>query len=542
MSSNVFNPRKPLFWLASLALAAALFASGALVARATLDESRPVQPSDGDRSQVVLPGIATGEGASPVAPAGYGKDDVMPASGRGAAPASMPACRAPLPAGLVANGNIDWSKASFAPALPSAGFSALSFSLGSNGACEKDGTAASGGLTLSTSWRHDETGLEAHVTQTASSERVASVLRGDSATFWAAGYRFDVGVNSYLIMRGGVAEDMPAIAPASGSGSATAGARPSMSPSAPGGDPRAAEVLRQLIGQISPASELKCFWTTAPGDWGSLALVGAGDPRPAIPAGFSELDLNVTTFNPPAPGCDTSVKPVEGFSLNASWQKGNTAYLGISVYSSGYMENYPGNITEYGANWARSGLQFGVYAKAEAPLGIETIRAIARALDPQFDEACFVRQRTLTEAELPALGISPAKAPDGFAVQSSHLSATEVAAGCPRPEGFESSYTANWTFAGGADFIEAGANAYGGAPAGNGSGYRGQNSLNWTSAKGVTFYVNGSSRGISPTVSEETLVAIAKSMDPSFDLSKLQDGGEKPMPPMPASPERSARP
>jgi hypothetical protein len=82
VSSSVLNPRKPLFWLAGIAVAAAFFASGALVARATIDDSDSSDPADGDRAQITVPGLSTGEGAPGNIPAAYGKDDVMTTGGR----------------------------------------------------------------------------------------------------------------------------------------------------------------------------------------------------------------------------------------------------------------------------------------------------------------------------------------------------------------------------------------------------------------------------------------------------------------------------
>ena len=78
MSSNVFNPRRPRFWLAGAAVAAAFFASGALVARATIDRSGDSNPSDGDRAEVILPGLATGESAAPNVAASYGHGQMLP--------------------------------------------------------------------------------------------------------------------------------------------------------------------------------------------------------------------------------------------------------------------------------------------------------------------------------------------------------------------------------------------------------------------------------------------------------------------------------
>ena len=549
-SENLLNPRKPLIWLLGLAAAAAFFASGALVARATIDDDGD---DSGDRARLVVPGIGFDGGPEPAiarntgAPGDLPKG--MPASRGGSADASYPACRSPLPPGVITATGIDWAKANFTPSLPSSGFSALSLSLSSQGQCDKNGTSTRGAVVLDSSWIHDGTLLEAYVSQRASTERVASVIRQDSATFWANGYVFHVGVNAYHIMP--VAEDLPAAGPASDPGTSSSGAgssgsapdRPTIAP-APPADPRAAEVLRELIAQLSPSLDQKCFWTMGQGDWTSLASVGIGDPRPAVPSGFTQQEFNVTAFTAPPAGCDTSVKPTEGFSFNAGWQKeGNGfAYLGVSVYNNGFDQDYPGQIGEYGANWSNNGLQFGVFAKSEQPLGIDVVRALAKALDPNFNEACFVRERTLSDSDLPGLGFSPAKAPDVYKLVRSNMVASEIAAGCPKPEGFEPSYNLNWSFEKGADVIDAGANRYGESQRGDGSGYQSANHLNWTSANGTNFYVNGYSKGVSPAVSKDDLVAVAKSIDPAFDITKLKDapdGGEKPIP-LPA--ERSARP
>ena len=546
-SANLLNPRKPLVWLIGLAAAAAFFASGALVARATIDESNAGDDAS-KAAKLVVPGIGRAEDTPAMAPnpgAAYGENDVAQ-SGRGGMPAadmSMPACQSPLPAGVVTATGIDPTKAGFTPSLPTAGFSAVSVSLSSVGKCEANGAATSGELALDSAWIHDATKLQAYVNQRVSAERVASVLREDSATFWVNGYVFHVGVNSYHILPTASDDapdrDLPA---SSGSGStgsagATTPADPRIAP-APTADPRAKEVLQQLIAQLSPTADLKCFWTLGKADWSSLAAVGIGDPRPAVPAGFTEQELYINAFTEPAAGCDTSVKPTEGFSLNAGWQKDQSAYVGVSVYNNGYEQSYPGNISEYGANWSNNGFQFGVYAKSEQPLGLDVVRAIAKALDPQFNEQCFVKDRTLSESELPGLGFSAAKAPSGVSLVRSNLNASEIAAGCPKPEGWEPSYNLNWTFEEGADTIEAGASRYGDSNTGDGSGYRYQNNFNWTSANGTSFYVNAYSRGVNPDVDEDVLVAIAKSMDPAFDLSKLVEGGDKPIP----LEERSARP
>ena len=531
-SANLLNLRKPLPWLIAVAAGAALFASGALVARATLDDG-DVPASPDSSSKVIAPGIGADGIANSARPANYGPGDVAMTTdgGRGASPASYPGCQGPLPAGVIVNGVIDPSKAGFVPALPSSGFTATSISLSVQGKCDATGAANSGDLVLSSSWKHTASGLDAYISQMASSEKIASVFRQDGATFWANGYVFNVNVSPYRMLP----MDTPATAPSAGAGTSGSGAAGSpVKPGAPQADPRAAEVLRELIGQIAPGLDQKCFWTQSAGDWSSLATVGVGDPRPAIPAGYTQTDLNVIALVAPASGCDTSLKPTDGFNFNAGWQKNangaDFGYLGISVYSNRAPGDYPGQLSEYGANWSNGSLSFSVYAKSEKPIGTEAIRAIAKALDPSFNEACFIQDRALAESELAGLGFHAAKAPDGYQLNRSSLRVQDIAAGCTRPDGFQSSYNLNWNFQKGADVINASANRYDGNNRGDGSGFQSANSLNWTSTEGVSYSVNAYSTGISPMVPKDDLIAVAKSMDPAFDISKLTEGGpEKPI-------------
>ncbi|MEO8540319.1 MAG: hypothetical protein ABI577_11305 [bacterium] len=535
------NRRKPFVWLLAAAAGAALFASGGLVARATLDNDDQTDPANG-ANKIILPGVGSDLPATGVRPAITGPGDMATTnSGRGSDAASYPACRAPLPAGVVANGVIDPSKAGFVPALPTTGFEALSLSLSMQGECnDLSGRAVTGSLVLDSSWTHTGSGLDVYISQRASPTKLASVFRQDGATFWADGYVFNVNVNGYP---GPIAVDMPGsgptkpVAPDSGAGSSsTSGGGTSSAPSvgiAPQPDPRVSDVLRELVGQLAPSLDQKCFWSQAAGDWSALGTIGVGDPRPAIPAGFTQTDLNVVALVAPAAGCDTSLKPTEGFSLNAGWQKNQNnadyAYIGVSVNSSGSPQAYPGQISEYGANWSNGAFSFGVYAKSEKALGLDTVRAIAKALDPSFNEACFIKDRELAESELAGLGFKVAKAPDGYKLTRASLHVQEISAGCDKPDGFQSSYNLNWAFEKGADMIEASTNRYDSQNQGDGSGYQSGNSLNWTDAKGTSYYVNAYSTGISPTVAKDDLITVAKSMDPSFDITKLQEGGpEKP--------------
>lgn len=526
-SRTFFNPRKPLFWVAGIAVAAAFFASGALVSRAAFEDDATVAP--GNDTPLVRPGLTGGgTGANPAVTTPNGPADVVTLDGgRGPASASYPACSAPLPAGVVTATGIDLSKAGFIPALPGTGFSPLRATVTVQSDCAKDGSGTPGNLVFESSWNHDATKLDAYVSQIKTGNRVANVIRQDSATFWVDGYRFDLGVSGY--------QGLPVPGdPSSGGPRSSAGG-----PSVDGGPrdadfARSAEVLKELIARVAPAVDQKCFWVAGGGDWSSLAGAGVGDPRPTIPSGFTQAELNIVSFAPPPAGCDSSLKPTEGFSLNAGWQKNansnDFAYLGVSVYSTGATSDYPGQISEYGANWSNGVYQFGVYAKSARPLGVDAIRNIGRALDPGFDDRCFITERELAEGELPGLGFHAAKAPRDYSLVASRLRANEVPSACVTPPGFAPSYTLSWTFQKGADTIEANANRYGGSPSSDGSGYQSQNSLGWTDARGTNYFVNAYSRGVNPTVDRDDLIAVAKSMDPAFDISKLlEGGGDKPV-------------
>lgn len=159
-SANLLNPRKPVAWLIAAAAGAALFASGALVARATLDDDEAPAPNT---SKLVAPGIGTDSIANGASPASLPGAPASGLAGRGGTDMSYPGCQAPLPAGVIVNGVIDPSKAGFVPALPTSGFTPSSISLAVQGDCAADGTAKSGELVLGSQWQHDATGLTAYV-------------------------------------------------------------------------------------------------------------------------------------------------------------------------------------------------------------------------------------------------------------------------------------------------------------------------------------------------------------------------------------------
>lgn len=511
----------PLGWAIAGVAAMALFAAGVLTARAFIDDSAgPSETSAPPDAATALPGVAANR---PPLPAFQGNG---PSEGKDAT-ASKPAywgpsgCPATLPAGTFGATGLDFAAVGLTPRVPQTGFELTNISLFANADCAPDGSPIGQPRpVLSTSWRHTATGLDAYLTQLAADEPVAPVLRPDSATFSALGYVFTVSINAYPVRPADASLPYPA-----------------------GPDPRAGEVLRELIAQLAPDFNQQCFWTVTDGDWGDLAAYGIGDPRPAIPSGFTLQEVHISTFRPPASGCDTSLKPTDGFGLYAYWFAASGSSLGVSI--SGLptgvgLKPTPGYIDQSSANWTNGAFQFALwYApggdNSAAP---DLIREIARALDPTFNDACFVQARTLTDADLRALGFRAPEPPPGYTVSASNLTATDIPAGCTRPEGFVPSYSFWWSLTGGADVIDVSVYAAPGSSSpGSFSGWISDYGLGWVTEDGTSYYLNGYSKGINPRVSRDDLIAVARSLYPALDVAKLveqkSDGGAVPPRPVP---------
>ena len=525
-SSTLFNPHKPLLWIVLVAAAAAFFVSGALAARATLDDSSTPADSSVRNITTVPPyaGPGYGNGNIPASFPGRGAFGEQAADGDKTGAAAMDAfygrggywggCRTPLPGGTLGANGIDLGAAGFQLTQPGAGYSLLSLSVGTWAECDENGQPkGSGEVAVDSAWRHNDTGLEVYISQRANATAVAPVLRQDWAAFSTGGYQFNVSVNRWSVYP----------------------ARSDILPY-PDGDPRATEVLNELVGRLAPNIGLQCFWTEAQGDWGSLASLGIGDPRPAVPSGYSQNELWVTTFNPPAAGCDRSITPTDGASFSASWSNSDGSYIGVSAWAipADYPYDYPGQVSVWGANWSNGRFQFSVYVgdayRTEGDL--ETIRAIARALDSSYNEQCFIQERILSDGDLASLGFRTPAVPDGYSITRSYLSGTDIGAGCQKPAGFEPYFNLSWSLTNGGDTIDVSVSRYSGSQ-GTGEGWISDYGLNWSGSNGDYFAVNGWSNGISPVVSQDILIAVAKSLDPNLDVNKLNKesgGGVKPMP------------
>ena len=508
-----------------VAAASAIFASGVLVTRATASHS-PATPAP-HTNTTTLPAIASDavasagggaldQGGAGVPASGY----TSPAQGTIHAPGGKGYCPGTL--GNVITGTaIDPSKVGFVPSLLTGGFELQGISLRAEGVCDANGRATSSHPALNSNYVDAATQVQVYVNQNVSSTPQPDILGNSHATFTSNGYDYSVNVN------GGqrIPVDIPP------------GKVPAM-PSGPAVDPQAAAILRAAIAQLAPKLSADCFYTEASGDWSNLGGLGLGDPRTAIPAGFTLRDMQLSTYAPPVKDCGSPAPPTLR-SFNAGWQS-SSGFLGVSVNPIfAGMNPGAGSLNGYGAHWATSRYQFNVFAKFPNGVGLSTVQAIAKAIDPSFDATCLVQQRDLLPGELAGLGFRAPSVPNGYKLASSMLRVDEVSASCTNPPpGTAPTYNLHWSLTGPDGNIDANEARFpfpkGGKGVPQGSpqptGSISDFGINWTDARGTNYSVFASGPGTSPTPQRGRLIAIAKSMDPTLDVTKLQQQPGQPIP------------
>jgi hypothetical protein len=491
---------------------------------------------------VVTPGLAGG-GREPAFPTTLPADRGG-APTAGSAPASFPypgGCQQPID-GVIKDGKIDPSQVGFAVNALGQGFQLTNVSFSAMGQCQPDGSVKDPRLTLSTSYLHTKTKTTIYVTQMQQPKPDANVRYPGSATFWRDGYQYTVN-GGYQVYpadgtTGGGGASSPGSAPP-----ATPGIAPDYYPG-PGSQPELEAVITEAIGQLAPGLEAACFYRETTGSWADLAAIGVGDPRPAIPQGYSESFANFAVFTAPDAACGLPATTPPPASFTATWESSDGGFIAVSA--SGLpagAEQYPGYVGPDGANWSNGKHQFSVSGGgSRGALGLDAVRAIAKALDPQFEKACFFEQRTLTPADLAALGLRAPVPPQGYSITRSDLNASELGANCGNvPPGVGDSYNLNWDIAGPDDAqVNVNISRQEGQPDQEPGGYRSPSALSWWDRQGTFYNVNGYSKGAAGTVPEDVLIAIAVSIDPTLDPAKLDDE-PKPIPVAEGRPPEPAR-
>jgi hypothetical protein len=525
MKQLVSDPRR-LRWLAAAVLAGtALFASGVFVANAVGSDGDT--PDDTGGSKVAV-GVARDGNSGFPAPAifnpttqergeaGMGTDDMDRASlpWRGG-------CQVPLPA-ILADGKVDPAAAGFAASYLGDGFQLTSFTVRAEADCP-DGVTPGGDIhiVVDTNWKHVDSGLAVYVSQRQDAEPTASVLEETTARFSRDGYNFTVNVDGYSVQ--------PLAGRGEGDGADIA--RDLL----PGPDPRAAEVLRAALASLNAPAEA-CFYTVREGTFDDLAAMGLGDPRGAIPAGYTLQDVQVRAWNTPAADCGT---PAEGLqtSFNATWiQDGGFGGVWASAYSVSPGEHsYPGNANEYYANWTNGQFHFNVGLKTDpAPADNSLLRAIATALDPGFDNACLALEGELDDADLAAEGFGLPSAPDGYDITGRAHRGSTLTGDCSAEAraSYSNNVSGNWNMTG-PDGAVLNVHAYkvsGDLPPDEKRGYISDHDLSfWTGS--VQYSISGYNERGGDAPSLDTLIEVARSIDRSFDpdsLDKISGGGTSP--------------
>jgi len=550
ISGSLFG-RKLGLTLLGVAGAAVMFTSGALVARATMDEDTNSPPPGSRDIGAVAPNMSTGGASTASTDADLARTREI-----------RLACEGTVGNGLIAAGAIDPAKLGFELKLPGEGFTLQSVTVRSEGGCDDQGNPIQDGgkLVVDTRWRHDESGLATWVSQRLDAEPIANVLGLTSGSFWVDGYAYTLGVDQYRTL---MAEDTgsasaqgssgsagfadapttvdPAPASSSGSGvastsraAAPAGNTASMPAPAQNADPRAQEVFQLLVSRLAPTIPDECFARQHLGGWSDLAAIGLGDPRGAIPSGFAEQYADILVWQPAASSCGGPAPEFAPDSLGAAWTSGSST-ITISAYGATGNETSPGYASEGSINWTNGVYWLNVNGWGNnGPLTDVDLRPIAAALDPGFAQRCIAYNTIITEADLAARGVPAPAAPDGYKLESSTFSGSKVEGDCTGAAASDG-FHGVWMFAKDSrSMLEVSANK---APDGGSTGnYEDSYGFYWTNAAGVNFSVHLYKES---AVDKDLLVEVAKSIDPTFDRSKLSEGGQvppdaKPLPmPMP---------
>lgn len=436
-------------------------------------------------------------------------------------------CPAPLP-GALTGGTLDPSLGGFKASLLSTEFQLAGFGLMAQQPCP--GSGETGGVTraFESRWIHT-TGIGLQVNQRENATPVPNTLTETMARFSANGFEYDVSVlynpGYYDPASSSTARDLPTTpgsAPSSGSG----GTGIAVPPAPDAGIPKdALPVLEKAIGQLAPGLPLTCFYREQRGDWGDLAAMGIGDPRPAVPAGYGDVRKEIVRLVEPAAGCSTPAP--EGWPttrVSIMWGKGNEI---LSMDVSSVQGDLPGagRFGSGSASWTNGKLVF--YLSWALSLNDASARALAKAIDPAFDQACFVETKELTTAEFTALGLTDPALPSGYRLEGQRQ-AYSLAPSAACPGGAAPGYFAKWMlFSESVSGVIEAAVFSGPRPAEYSyiPNVEGQ-TLYWKDAKGREYYVVGYKADY--RAHRTDLLAVAKSIDPTFDERNLL--------PLPANP------
>ena len=418
--------------------------------------------------------------------------------------------------GALSGGVVDLTTSGFVPNLLPAGYVLSGLSLRAEHDCMDEDDQW---VVLDTTWQTEDGRFRVWVSQRNGGAPVANIIRTHWAEFTYEGSIYSVSIGQIYPVPGPI----PGPIPLEGDG------RSEPDVAYVEEDPEAMRAaLAAVVEALAPNLGEQCFYRQIEGGWESLAALGIGDPRSAVPNDFAEEGFWAEVFEPPAAGCDVPTDVHIPVSINASWSDGRNAWIGFSVWGDdrGFGFEEPGSQSEQHISWTDGTYRYEIWGnRGERGLGSEVLEAIAHALDSDFDGSCRLVEVELSDEELAALGIGIPEAPDGFTLHEHRARRSEANGSCDADigDGFASS---DWTFGDSAgSVIHASAwlqPSYYDQPFPEG-GFIGEGHLNWQGPNGVTYSVSGWSE-FGGLPDQELLIEVALSMDPTLDIDSLGEG------------------
>ncbi len=404
-----------------------------------------------------------------------------------------PACAGDIGAAIT-GGAVQPSQLGISMNLLKDGFHLTSLTLRSDAPCGPDGQAGPGVPVLETGWTVDAAGVPLLLSQQPQAQGSGNRLDDGSASFWWQGFLYAV--------------QLQFVVPLEGKGALSSA-------------PDSRQILLQAIAELAPGLDPSCFAQRKSGTWGDLAALGIGDPRSAIPSGYQEAAFQLDFLAAPACAPDNSGTDSE-VSFFALFQSASGGFIDIGAWSLAGSSPYPGTIQDGSVAWSSDRYQFSVSGDSGGgSLPASVLVPIAQRLDPAFSPSCALQPVTLVPADLPALGFHAPAPPAGYAAAAVTLSGEIVPTSCARHFDFRGTYSLFWSFSN-AEGLVVSASAFrvvSDHPGPRTDPVVSDSCISWSDDRGTAFFVSGYSAAGGGSPDRNTLVAVAKSMDPGLTIS-----------------------
>jgi hypothetical protein len=374
------------------------------------------------------------------------------------------------------------------------GFQLNSLTIRSDAACGPDGQAGPGVPVLETGWTVEAAGVPLLLSQQPQAQGSGNRLDDGSASFWWQGFVYSIQLQFAVPLQGKGADSTA---------------------------PDSRQILLQAIAELAPGLDPSCFAQRKTGTWSDVATLGIGDPRPAIPSGYTEAAFQLDFLAAPACSPDNPGTASE-VSLFALFQSPSGSSVGIEAWSLSGSSPYPGTVQDGSLSWSSDRYQFNVSGdNGGVPLSASVLVPIAQRLDPTFSTSCTLQPVTLAPAGLTGLGFHAPLLPAGWTQTDVSLGGQIVPSSCARHFDFQGTYSLFWSFSNGADLVISASalRIVSDHPGPRTDPVVSDQCISWNDDLGTTFFVSGYSAAGGAPPDRSTLVAVARSMDPGLTIS-----------------------